>query len=103
MAVDDLDAPKDDGGESVKGRKLTDSRLKALLAKEIANAETDRTAQASRNARAMRYFNGDVDDDMPAQIGRSSLIDTTVSDNMGWIMPQILRLFTSSSRVVVCS
>ena len=79
---------------------MTDERLRALIARELSVANSDRAASASRNARALRFYQGDVAKDLPSFKGRSSLVSTDLSDNVGWIMPQIMRLFTSSVNFV---
>lgn len=94
----DDEAPDDKPGSN-KGQ-MTDERLKALIARELSIANSDRATASARNARALRFYQGDVTKDLPSFKGRSQLVSTDLSDNVGWIMPQIMRLFTSSVNFV---
>ena len=77
MADDDDDAPDDRPGSN-KGQ-MTDERLKALIARELSIANSDRAAASARNARALRFYQGDVTKDLPSFKGRSQLVSTDLS------------------------
>lgn len=82
--------------------KFDETQLKALIADEIANAEgyAQQELTPSRE-RALRYYNGEVPD-VPAMKGRSQYISRDVSNVVGWVLPDIMRVFTASDRIVDC-
>jgi hypothetical protein len=94
----DEEAPDDKPGSN--SGSMTNERLKALIARELSIASSDRASASRRNARALRFYQGDVIKDLPSFKGRSQLVSTDLSDNVGWIMPQIMRLFTSAVNFV---
>ena len=83
-------------------KKMSMLDLKAMLAAERGNAEA---AIASADltwerARAMDYYLGRMEDDMPALEGRSSTVSTDVSDVIEGLMPQLMDIFAGSDEVV---
>lgn len=82
--------------------KFDETKLKALIAEEISNAEgyADTELTPSRE-RALRYYNGEVPD-VPIVPGRSQYISRDVSNVVGWVLPDIMRVFTASDRIVDC-
>ena len=87
----------DDDNNSRKGHG--DDEIKALLVREIAAARAnDDAAEAKARRDALNYYNGDISDDLPAETGRSSVVSRDLSDAVGWVLPQILRVLTATPR-----
>ena len=82
--------------------KIEEAKLKALLAEEISTAESFALTELTPDReRAINYYNGKVPD-VPAVEGRSSYISRDVSNVVGWTLPDIMRVFTASDRIVDC-
>jgi hypothetical protein len=84
-----------------KGR-IREPELKAILQAEKYDAmgsikashlSLDRTS-------AMKYFLGDMTDDMPAIEGRSVAVSTDVSDSVLGLMPSLMEIFCGSDQIV---
>jgi hypothetical protein len=76
--------------------------LKSLIAAEYsdalaANESADLTYE---RARAMDYYLGRMDEEMPALEGRSSTVSTDVSDVIEGLMPNLMDIFAGSDEVV---
>lgn len=79
--------------------RLDEQALKALLSQEIASAKHyDDEELSDKRARAMEYYRGEMTD-TPAAKGRSSVVSRDVADTIGWMLPGIIRVFTSSDRM----
>lgn len=80
---------------------MTDDEIKGLLQREIKSARSnDDTELAANRRKALEYYNGEMKD-MPAEVGRSSVVSRDVADTVGWMLPQIVRVFCASDRMVV--
>lgn len=51
-------------------------------------------------ARAMDYYLGEMEEDMPAEPGRSKAVSTDVADVIEGLMPQLMDIFAGSDEVV---
>ncbi len=81
-------------------RKMPDDKLSALVNAWIAEArQFDRSDLADHREWAIRFYDGEVD--FPAQPGRSQVVSHDVADVLEWVLPGLLRVFTSSDRVAV--
>lgn len=81
--------------------RLDDEGLKTLLGEEISAAVAyDGEELSSSRAKAIRYYNGDVSDDIDDEAGKSKAVSRDVADTMGWMLPGIIRVFTASDRMV---
>lgn len=74
---------------------IIDARIKdsvAWVGSEISNAQ----------AKAMQYYLGQPEGDLapPGVMGRSSIVDTTVSDQVEWMMPALMEIFLASGNVI---
>ena len=79
-----------------------ESRLKAILDNEIAIAENYiRSELTPYRERAINYYNGNITD-VPVVEGRSKYVSRDVSNAVGWMLPDIMRVFTASDRIVDC-
>jgi len=79
------------------------SDVQSLLGSAQADALAAMSAaQLSENrARALDYYVGDMDQDMPAADGRSQAVSTDVSDVIEGLLPQLMDIFAGSDEVVV--
>lgn len=76
--------------------------LKACLAHELANAAGGDGSRLSRDRQqAMGYYNGDPFEGETADTGRSTVVMRTVMENVEWVIPALLRIFTASDRIAV--
>lgn len=81
---------------------MTDDEIKGLLQREIKSARSNDDTELAKNRRdALRYYHGDMQEDMPAEAGRSSVVSRDVADTVGWMLPQIMRVFCASDRIAV--
>jgi hypothetical protein len=82
--------------------KLSDGDLKALLAAERADSLHSSTSSvlSDERTKAMNYFLGDMDDDIPAPAGRSSAVSTDVADTIEGLMPSLMEIFAGSDDAV---
>lgn len=81
--------------------KKSEVELKTLVAQAISNAvDYDRRENAGKREKAVRFFLGDLAQEVPAQPHRSAVISRDVSDTIGWILPGIMRVFLASGRMV---
>lgn len=82
---------------------MTDAEIKALTDAEIKNSLGYSSGQLARDRqKALDYYYGKAVGDLaPSTIdGRSSVVDTSVLDTIEWMLPAILRMFTSGDKVV---
>lgn len=82
---------------------MNDQQLIALTDNEIKNSLGYTTGQLARDReKALYYYYGQPKGDLaPSSIeGRSSVVDTSVMDTIEWMLPTILRMFTSGDKVV---
>ena len=81
--------------------KMSTSTLKAILSAAKADALGSATTSklTSERARAMDYYLGDMQDDMPSIEGRSSAVSSDVADTIEGLMPQLMEIFCSSDEV----
>ena len=83
---------------------MTEEDVKALVSSELSLCfganQSGRLAEERR--RAMYYYYGQAKDDLaPPDIdGRSSFVDTTVRNQIEWMIPQLMKTFTSAESVV---
>jgi hypothetical protein len=85
-----------------KPKKMSLMDLKPLLAAEKTNALAGMTAAylMDERARAMDYYLGHMDEDMPVPAGRSRAVSTDVSDTIEGLMPSLMDIFAGSDEVV---
>lgn len=79
---------------------LSESDLRNLVEAEIQNAVTyDDTELSNERVRAIDYDNGWMPD-VPPEEGRSQVVSYDVRDTIDWIMPGLMRIFTSTDEIV---
>lgn len=85
-----------------KSKKSMDSEdLASLVRAGISDAVSyDDTELSKRRSKAIEYYRGEMND-VPAMKNRSSVTSHDVSDNIGWILPGLMRVFTASDTIAV--
>lgn len=82
-------------------RSMDDVELTSLVRAGISSAVSyDDTELSGRRARAIEYYSGQMPD-VPTMMGRSSVTSHDLSDNIGWILPGLMRVFTASETIAV--
>ena len=83
--------------------KITDDELLARVDQEMRSAQDYMGGKlASQRKKALQYYLAQAEGDLapPEVEGRSSVVSTDVADTVEWMLPSLLRIFTSSDRVV---
>lgn len=82
--------------------KMSIDALQPMLAAQKADALASMSAGELPNERqmAMRYYLGDMSQDMPAQDGRSKTVSMDVADTVEGLMPALMDIFAGSDEVV---
>lgn len=85
-----------------KPKKMDDDEVKALVGASRAAALASMSAGSlvEERARAMDYYLGEMDEDMPPEPGRSKAVSTDVADVIEGLMPQLMDIFAGSDEVV---
>lgn len=81
-------------------KRMTQVDLKALVAREISLAESDRASASKKNIKALQYYQGEMPD-IVAEVGRSSVVSRDLADVVGWMLPGIMRVFTASEHMAI--
>lgn len=90
-------------GEDEDDVVLPDSQIDSILQRHIQNSTNWMGSQISTaQAKAMQYYLGLPEGDLapPGIQGRSTIVDTTVSDQIEWLMPQLMEIFFASGNIV---
>ncbi len=87
---------------AAKPKKMDLLTLKATVAAERQNALAGMTAAQlmDERAKAMDYYLGHMEEDMPVPVGRSKAVSTDVADTIEGLMPNLMDIFTGSDEVV---
>jgi hypothetical protein len=87
---------------AAKRKRMAKLDLKVLVAAERTSALAAQTASklAEERARAMDYYLGEMEEDMPVPAGRSRAVSTDVSDVIEGLMPNLMDIFVGSDEVV---
>lgn len=82
--------------------KIDADTLKGILAAERSDAlaAIEASKLSSDRETAMKYYLGDMSEDMPAPDGRSSAVSTDVADAVEGLMPNLMDIFCGSDEVV---
>jgi hypothetical protein len=89
-------------GDNTKkpAKRMGENDLKALVSREIALAQSDRSLSSKKQTKALEYYQGKMKD-IVAEEGRSSAVSRDLADTMGWMLPGIIRVFTASEHMAV--
>lgn len=82
---------------------MPDTEISAILESHISQAQNWLgTGIAKEQEKAMQYYLGLAEGDLapPDVEGRSAVVDTVVSDQIEWLMPQLMEIFFGSSQPV---
>ncbi|MDQ3024674.1 MAG: hypothetical protein M3R04_09895, partial [bacterium] len=81
---------------------MTEHDLSALCDGHINDAKSyDSSDLSGRREKALRYYEGDVSQDIPAQPGRSSVVSRDLADKHGEILPGLKRVFFGSDNIAL--
>jgi len=83
---------------------MTDDEIMSILSQHIRNAVNWYGSEiAAQQAKAMEYYLGMATGDLapPGVQGRSQYVDTTVSDQIEWMMPQLMEKFFASPNMIL--
>lgn len=84
-----------------KSKPLSEADLTAILSQQIGLArDHDKTELGGSRAKALDYFFGRMDAYVPPEPNRSKVVSRDTADVIGWMMPQVMRVFTASDRFV---
>ena len=86
----------------MKSRKpMGENDLKDLTQMLLNEAESYLEEEVSESrAKALRYYEGRNPDPLPIIKGRSKMVVTEVRDTIEWILPDLVKIFTSGDEVV---
>lgn len=83
----------------VKGEPVTEEGLKTIIAMEMENAlGVDGGKLSVQRRDALRQYEGEPYGNEVE--GRSQVVDRTIMETVEWIMPALMRIFTSSDQIV---
>ncbi len=80
---------------------MGEADIKALVSRELSLAKTDASELSKKRTKALEYYQG-IMSDIQAEDGRSSVVSRDLADIMGWMLPQLIRVFTASDRMALC-
>lgn len=81
---------------------LTDEQLQAIVSRQIQLAKDhDKQERETDRSKALDYYFGRMDAYVPPETNRSKVVSRDVADTIGWMLPQIIRVFTASDRMAV--
>lgn len=85
-----------------KAQKMTadDVRVAVNAAKSDALAAMSQAQLAQDRARAMEYYLGNMENDMPVEDGRSKAVSKDVANVIEGMLPQLMDIFAGSDEVV---
>ena len=84
-------------GEKVKPRKVDDERLRAIIDFEIRNSLGFGGELFEQRRKALDYYYGDKFGNEVE--GRSQVVSSDVFDTIEWMMPSLMRIFTSGDDI----
>lgn len=90
-------------GEDTDAIVMSDDEISGIITGHISRAiDWVGSEIAHKQAEAMRYYLGEAVGDLapPDTEDRSDIVDTTVSDQIEWIMPSLMEIFFASGNVV---
>lgn len=80
--------------------QLSEEELEAIVSTQIELAKAhDRSERDKPRAKALDYYLGNMDKYVPPETNRSKVVSRDVADTIGWMLPDIMRVFTASDRM----
>lgn len=81
---------------------LSEQQLGAIVAQQIELAKAhDRSSRADSRSKALDYFFGNMNKYVPPEPNRSKVVSRDVADTIGWLLPDIMKVFTASDRMAI--
>ena len=81
-------------------KQMSEGELSAILDGWITDSRSfDRSDLSINREWAIRFYDGECD--IPWQENHSSVVSHDVADALEWILPALLRIFTSSSKIAI--
>lgn len=81
-------------------KQLSEDELGSIVSNQITLAKAhDRSERAAPRSKAIDYYMGHMDKYVSPEPNRSKVVSRDVADTMGWLMPDIMRVFTASGRM----
>jgi hypothetical protein len=82
--------------------KMEYDELQAIVTSANSDALAAMTSMqlSEDRAKAMSYYNGDMNEDMPAADGRSRAVSSDVADTIEGLLPSLMDIFAGSDEVV---
>jgi hypothetical protein len=82
--------------------KLTETELSAIISQQIELAKHhDKHAREGSRDKAIDYFMGQMDKYVPPEVNRSRVVSRDVADTIGWLLPDLMKVFTASGRMAI--
>lgn len=81
-------------------KAMSERELVAQLDGQIADARAYAGSELSEHReRALKYYDGDMSQDLPEKVGKSRVVSQDVADTIGWILPGLMRVFLAAEHV----
>ena len=83
---------------------LSDNQIEAIVWQQVQLAKTsfsDKGGRKEARDKAINYYFANMDKYVPPEENRSKVVSRDVADTIGWMLPQIMRIFTASGRMFV--
>jgi hypothetical protein len=83
---------------------VDETKLQAIVAQQIELAKSydgSKDGPRASRAKALDYYLGKMDAYIPVEANRSGVVSRDVADTIGWMLPDIIRVFTASDRMAV--
>jgi len=85
-----------------KRKAMSERELIAQLDGQISDAESYSGSELSAlREKALKYYDGDMKDDLPSKPGKSSVVSQDLADTVGWLLPGLMRVFLAAEHVGV--
>lgn len=82
--------------------QIDETRLEAIIGQQISLAKDHDSREREKDrSKSLDYYLGNMDRYVPSEPNRSKVISRDVADTMGWIMPQMMRVFTASDKMAI--
>jgi hypothetical protein len=83
-----------------ESKPVDKDKIKAIISSQLALSEDEDSQYAKKRSQALEYIQSEMKD-VPAEDGRSKVVSRDVADTIGWIMPSIMRVFTTADHMAI--
>jgi D-ribose pyranose/furanose isomerase RbsD len=81
---------------------VDEKKLESIVSQQIQLAKShDSRERETDRAKALDYYLGKMDKYVPVEVNKSKVVSRDVADTMGWMLPNIIKVFTASDRMAV--